>query len=99
MKPIILLQVEWYTDVARVEVVEDINQLSVQLITLLQVEWYKDGARVEVPHNNIKLMDNTQTLTIGVVVEDIDEGLYRQKLVCVFLSRILQISNNILLIF
>ena len=59
------------------EVVEDIYELSMKLITLLQVEWYKDGARVEVPHNNIKLMDNTQTLTIGVVVEDIDEGLYR----------------------
>jgi len=42
-----------------------------------QVNWYKDNKRITVPHDNIKLLDNTQTLIIGVVVQGIDEGLYR----------------------
>ena len=44
---------------------------------MLQVNWYKDGVKILVPHKNIKLLDNTQTLSVGVVVETIDEGVYR----------------------
>jgi len=42
-----------------------------------QVEWFKDDVKIPVPHNNIKLLDKTQTLSVGVVVETIDEGVYR----------------------
>ena len=51
--------------------------MDIQYLCVSQVDWYKDGVRVKVPHDNIKLTDSTQTLSIGVVVEDIDEGEYR----------------------
>ena len=44
---------------------------------LLKVEWYKDGVRVTMPHDNIKLLDSSQTLSVGVVVQGMDTGDYR----------------------
>jgi hypothetical protein len=41
------------------------------------VKWYKDGEAVDLSSGNIQLLDDTQTLRIGVVVEGRDEGTYR----------------------
>ncbi|XP_023347787.1 hemicentin-2 [Eurytemora carolleeae] len=41
-----------------------------------KVSWYKDGKPVTL-NDNLKLVEKTQALIVGVVVEDIDEGEYR----------------------
>jgi hypothetical protein len=41
------------------------------------VKWYKDGEAVSLSSGNIQLLEDTQTLRIGVVVEGRDEGTYR----------------------
>ena len=41
------------------------------------VSWYKDGEAVDLAGGNIQLLEDTQILRIGVVVEGRDEGTYR----------------------
>jgi hypothetical protein len=41
------------------------------------VKWFKDGEMVDLTSGNIQLLEDTQTLRIGVVVEERDEGTYR----------------------
>ena len=40
------------------------------------VSWYKDGEAVDLAGGNIQLLEDTQTLRIGVVVEGVSRTLH-----------------------